>query len=242
MRSPARATSVVWLLLTAFLWVFVPAPTTSAQEGQAVEPVPDLAEIQAKWPPVTHPVARTHPITGRKALFVNGNSTTHLVGLEPRENEVLLRFLIDHVRDPAFQCRFRWDLHSVAFWDNRSVQHYAVPDYVERRVMHRVTLAGLDAVSQGGDGRHPRRPASGPDRREHRCADADDGCDDDGPDGDDHRRVGKPDADRLEHAPQAERHQDAGADADRRGEDSDDERLGCDRAPELPGVGPDRAE
>jgi len=65
----------------------------------------------------------------------------HVV-LTDRENEVLLRFLIDHVRDPVFQCRFRWDLHSIAFWDNRSVQHYAVPDYAERRVMHRVTLAG----------------------------------------------------------------------------------------------------
>ncbi len=102
----------------------------------------DLAEVQHKWPPVSHPVVRTHPITGRKALYVNGNSTVRLVGLPARENEVMLRFLIDHVRDPVFQCRFRWDLHSIAFWDNRAVQHYAVPDYAERRVMHRVTLAG----------------------------------------------------------------------------------------------------
>ena len=102
----------------------------------------DLAEVQRKWPPVTHPVVRTHPITGRRALFVNGNSTVRLVGVPPRENEVLMRFLIDHVRDPVFQCRFRWDLNAIAFWDNRSVQHYAVPDYAERRVMHRVTLAG----------------------------------------------------------------------------------------------------
>ena len=102
----------------------------------------NLAKVQREWPPVTHPVVRTHPITGRRALFVNGNSTVRLVGLPPRENEVLLRFLIDHVRDPVFQCRFRWDAHSIAFWDNRSVQHYAVPDYAERRVMHRVTLAG----------------------------------------------------------------------------------------------------
>ena len=102
----------------------------------------NLAEVQAKWPPVVHPVVRTHPITGRRGLFVNGNSTARLVGLPPRENELLLRFLIDHVRDPVFQCRFRWDVNSIAFWDNRSVQHYAVPDYAERRVMHRVTLAG----------------------------------------------------------------------------------------------------
>ena len=55
---------------------------------------------------------------------------------------MLLPFLIDHVRDPLFQCRFRWDTNSIAFWDNRSVQHFAVPDYHERRVMHRVTLSG----------------------------------------------------------------------------------------------------
>ncbi len=104
--------------------------------------VANLAELQARWPPVEHPVVRTHPVTGRKALFVNGNATTRLLGLSPRENELLLPFLVDHVRSPEFQCRFRWDTNSIAFWDNRSVQHYGVPDYTERRVMHRVTLAG----------------------------------------------------------------------------------------------------
>jgi taurine dioxygenase len=99
-----------------------------------------LAEVQRKWPPVTHPSCAPM-ITGRKALFVNGNSDGALVGLR-RANEVLLRFLIDHVRDPVFRCRFRWDVNSIAFWDHRSVQHYAVPDYAERRVMHRGTIAG----------------------------------------------------------------------------------------------------
>ena len=102
----------------------------------------DLAEVQRKWPPVVHPVVRTHPKTGRRALFVNGNSTTHILGLSARENDALLPFLIDHVRSPEFQCRFRWERHSVAFWDNRSTQHFAVPDYGERRVMHRVTVGG----------------------------------------------------------------------------------------------------
>ena len=101
-----------------------------------------LAALQQQWPPVEHPVVRTHPVTGRKALYVNGNSTTRIVGLTERENDLLLPFLNDHVRSPEFQCRFRWDTHSIAFWDNRTVQHYAVPDYTERRVMHRVTLAG----------------------------------------------------------------------------------------------------
>jgi len=102
----------------------------------------DLAEIQAKWPPVEHPVVRTHPVTSAKALFVNRNSTTHIVGLSERENDALLPMLMDHIRSPEFQCRFTWDTHSVAFWDNRTAQHFAVPDYHTRRVMNRVTIAG----------------------------------------------------------------------------------------------------
>jgi taurine dioxygenase len=102
----------------------------------------DLEEIRAKWPPVNHPLARTHPVTGRKALYLSDTSTTRIIGLSERESDLLLPFLCDHVRSPEFQCRFRWDTHSIAFWDNRSAQHFAVPDYNERRVMHRVTLAG----------------------------------------------------------------------------------------------------
>jgi len=102
----------------------------------------DLATMQAQCPPVEHNVVVTHPETGRKALFVNRNSTTRLVGLTERENDVLLSFLFDHVRSPEFQCRFHWAPGSIAFWDNRAVQHYAVADYYERRVMHRATIAG----------------------------------------------------------------------------------------------------
>jgi taurine dioxygenase len=102
----------------------------------------DLTEMQQKCPPVEHNVVVTHPETGRKALFVNRNSTTHIVGLTEREQELLLPFLFDHVRSPEYQCRFHWEEGSIAFWDNRSVQHYAVADYHERRVMHRATIAG----------------------------------------------------------------------------------------------------
>lgn len=105
----------------------------------------DLSEMQQRCPPVTHRVAVTHPETGRKALFVNRNSTSHIVGLSERENEVLFPFLCDHVRAPEFQCRFHWEPDSLAFWDNRAVQHNAVPDYHERRVMRRVTIAGPTA-------------------------------------------------------------------------------------------------
>jgi taurine dioxygenase len=102
----------------------------------------DLAEMQQRCPPVEHNVVVTHPETGRKALFLNRNSTTRLTGLSERENDVLLPFLFDHVRSPEFQCRFHWAPGSIAFWDNRAVQHYAVADYLERRVMHRATIAG----------------------------------------------------------------------------------------------------
>jgi taurine dioxygenase len=98
--------------------------------------------LHDEYPPVTHPVVRTHPESGRKALFVNRIFTTRLDGLTDRENETLLTFLCDHVRSPDFQCRFTWQPGSVAFWDNRSTQHYAVADYDGRRVMHRVVIAG----------------------------------------------------------------------------------------------------
>jgi taurine dioxygenase len=102
----------------------------------------DVEALRAKWPPVEHPVARHHPISGRKALFVNSNSTSHINGLTDAESDALLHLLFEHIRSPEFQCRFHWDTNSIAFWDNRSAQHYAVPDYRERRIMHRVTIAG----------------------------------------------------------------------------------------------------
>jgi len=89
-----------------------------------------------------HPVVRVHPESGRKVLFVNGNFTTRIVGLTEGESRVLLDLLFEHVRAPEHQVRFRWMEGSVAFWDNRAVQHFAVPDYDERRVMHRVLIAG----------------------------------------------------------------------------------------------------
>jgi len=104
-----------------------------------------LHDMQKRYPPVEHKVVVTHPETGRKALFVNRNSTTHIKGLSERENEVLLPFLQDHIRAPEFQCRLRWEPGTIAFWDNRSVQHNAVPDYEERRIMHRCTIAGPNA-------------------------------------------------------------------------------------------------
>ena len=99
-------------------------------------------EISAKWPPIEHPVVRTHPVTGRKALYLTPTTGCRLVGLTPEENDLLLPFLLDHVRRPEFQIRIGWSLDQVVFWDNRCTQHYGVPDFSERRIMHRVTIAG----------------------------------------------------------------------------------------------------
>ena len=90
-----------------------------------------------------HPVVRTHPETGRKALYVNVAHTVGLAGLSAEESAPLLRYLYRHQIRPEFTGRFRWQPGSLAIWDNRCAQHYAVNDYHgQRRVMHRITLAG----------------------------------------------------------------------------------------------------
>ena len=90
-----------------------------------------------------HPVVRTHPETGRKALYVNVAHTTQFKDFTGEESAPLLEYLFRHQVRPEFTCRFRWEPGSLAFWDNRCTQHNPVNDYHGfRRVMHRVTLAG----------------------------------------------------------------------------------------------------
>jgi len=89
-------------------------------------------------PPVEHPVVMTHPITGRKALYVNKAYTRSIVGMPRDQSEDLLAFLFRRTSFPEYQLRVSWDLGTLVMWDNLNTQHYLLMDYVYPRVMHRV--------------------------------------------------------------------------------------------------------
>jgi taurine dioxygenase len=90
-----------------------------------------------------HPVVRTHPETGRKALYINVAHTSHFKGMTEEESAPILQFLFQHQVKPEFTCRFSWRKGSMAFWDNRATQHNPINDYHGyKRVMRRITLAG----------------------------------------------------------------------------------------------------
>jgi taurine dioxygenase len=100
-------------------------------------------EDKESYPYADHPVVRTHPVTGRKALYVNGGFTRYINGIPRDESDGILRYLYQHMANPLFQCRFRWQENSIAFWDNRCVQHHAMWDYwPHTRSGHRVTVKG----------------------------------------------------------------------------------------------------
>jgi len=99
---------------------------------------PQLATQDAR-----HPVIIKHPLSGRPALYVNVDFTTNFTGWTVEESKPLLDFLFAHAADPVFTCRFKWEVGSMAIWDNRAVQHRALNDYQgQRRLMHRITLEG----------------------------------------------------------------------------------------------------
>jgi taurine dioxygenase len=95
------------------------------------------------YPRAEHPVVRTHPVSGRKTLFVNRLFTARIVQLSKLESDAVLEMLYRHIETPEFHCRFRWQPGSIAFWDNRQVQHHALWDYYpHRRRGLRVTIQG----------------------------------------------------------------------------------------------------
>ncbi len=105
---------------------------------------PEQAEaMRERYPVIIHPVVVTHPVTGRKALYVNRNFTGHIVGLEPDESAALLRQLCRQAEIVEHQVRFVWQKDSIAMWDNLAVQHYASSDYwPEIRIMERASITG----------------------------------------------------------------------------------------------------
>ena len=98
----------------------------------------DLASMEAE-----HPVVRTHPETGKKGLYVSRGHTAGLKDMTEAESYPLIDFLADHCVRPEFTCRFRWEVGSLALWDNRCVMHFAIDDYPgQRRRMRRLTIEG----------------------------------------------------------------------------------------------------
>jgi taurine dioxygenase len=101
------------------------------------------AEMRRRFPPVHHPVVRHHPDTGRPLLYVNRFFVHHVEDVDPAEGRALIDKLARQAEIPEYQCRFRWRDGSVAFWDNRAVQHYATSDYwPEVRIMERASIVG----------------------------------------------------------------------------------------------------
>jgi len=100
----------------------------------------DATDIQTES---SHPVLRTHPETGRQALYVNRGHTVCFEGMTPQESAPILEYLFEYQIRPEFTCRFQWTPGSIAIWDNRCALHYPLNDYQgQRRVMHRVTMEG----------------------------------------------------------------------------------------------------
>lgn len=118
-------------------------PRTTGDAKYSGEAAITYTYSDAIWSEVEHPVVRTHPESGRQSLYVNPMFTQRIVGLERHESDAILRMLYAHQQRIEFQCRLRWAPGSLAIWDNRSVQHYAIDDYADfERVMYRVTVKG----------------------------------------------------------------------------------------------------
>lgn len=103
----------------------------------------EVRKMREVLPPVEHPLVVVHPETNRKTLYVNEPFTMEIVGMDRQEGDLLLAHLVAQARTPEYQVRFAWQRDSIAIWDNRATQHYAINDYYPaKRVMERVAIAG----------------------------------------------------------------------------------------------------
>jgi taurine dioxygenase len=111
--------------------------------GKSDEERKKLQHFELVYPPQLHPVVRLHPVSGRKVLFVNPQFTLGIDGMDEHESRALLDLLFRQAFVPEYQFRLHWQPHTLALWDNRSAQHYAIHDYYpQRRYMERVTIQG----------------------------------------------------------------------------------------------------
>jgi taurine dioxygenase len=117
---------------------------------RAEDPTGEQRAKLSNLQPVRHPVVRVHPETGERGLFVNDTFTSAIEGLSPEESTALLQLLYQHTIAPERVVRWHWREGDIAVWDNRSTAHYAAADYTERRVMHRITVAGERPVGVHG--------------------------------------------------------------------------------------------
>ena len=107
----------------------------------------EIEAFNKKYPMPEHPVIRTHPDTGKKLIYVNAAFTQYIKDWDAEESSKMLRFLYSRAATPEYQCRFVWEDNSIAFWDNRAVQHYASSDYWPQvRRVERVTIIGDQPV------------------------------------------------------------------------------------------------
>lgn len=137
---------------TAAAWDALPEPVKQRIDGLRAtfdfsgrkRAFPPTKAETDRYPPVKHPIVRTHPFTGRKCLYVMRDDCTAIEGMETEEAEAMIAALADHIVKPAFIYRHQWRPGDLLMWDNCTVQHRAIQDYdlPQRRLMHRTTMGG----------------------------------------------------------------------------------------------------
>jgi taurine dioxygenase len=152
LKVPEVGGDTMWADMTAAYDALSPSmkavlePLTAVHSIEALSAYVSRETIEkylVEFPPQEHPVVRTHPETGKKTIYVNVAHTRRIKGMSPQESAFLLGQIYRYADIPEFQCRFHWEPGSIAFWDNRSTQHYAIADYYpQERWMDRVTVKG----------------------------------------------------------------------------------------------------